>query len=173
MGFSGKAPVTALENRGRTRTAGLELKRRARRLEKKWCISSMWFLARWAKKLSWTEVANTFNTSWSTVFRAVEIAVMWGRAHVNLENIKSIRIDEISWKMGYKDFLTLVYQYQIDEGVRRLLWVGEHRRANRICASAHPPPAPSVHGLISPIASAVPGGFRSTGKLRACAPRRS
>jgi transposase len=93
-------------------------------------MTYMWFLARWAKKLSWTDVANTFNTSWSTVFRAVEFAVEWGRAHVNLENIKSIGIDEISWKKGHKNFLTLVYQ--IDEGFRRLLWVGEHRKAKTL-----------------------------------------
>ena len=37
-----------------------------------------WFLARWAKRLSWTEVARTFHTSWDTVFRAVEMAVEWG-----------------------------------------------------------------------------------------------
>jgi len=89
-----------------------------------------WFLARWAKKLSWSEVAAIFNTSWPTVFRAVHSAVEWGRAHVDLQNITAIGIDEISWKRGHKDFLTLVYQ--IDEGVHRLLWVGADRKAKTL-----------------------------------------
>ena len=29
-----------------------------------------WFLARWAKRLSWREVAATFHTTWDSVFRA-------------------------------------------------------------------------------------------------------
>src|SRR6266849_8096151 len=32
-----------------------------------------WFLARWAKRLSWREVAQVFDTSWDQVFRAVAI----------------------------------------------------------------------------------------------------
>src|SRR5690606_39420510 len=31
-----------------------------------------WFLASWAKRLSWKEVATVFHTSWDTVFRSVE-----------------------------------------------------------------------------------------------------
>jgi transposase len=89
-----------------------------------------WFLARWAKKLSWSEVANSFNTSWSTVFRSVQSAVQWGRAHVNLQNITAIGIDEIAWKKGHQSYLTLVYQ--IDEGARRLLWIGEHRKVKTL-----------------------------------------
>ena len=42
--------------------------------------SYVWFLARWARRLSWAEVARIFSTSWPTVFRAVEVAVEWGRA---------------------------------------------------------------------------------------------
>ena len=34
-----------------------------------------WFLARWAKRLSWREVAAAFPTSWDTVYRAVRMAV--------------------------------------------------------------------------------------------------
>jgi len=59
-----------------------------------------WFLARWAKRLSWKEVAVVFQTSWESVFRSVEMAVEWGRAHQNLEGIESIGIDEIAWKKG-------------------------------------------------------------------------
>lgn len=83
-----------------------------------------WFLAGWAKKLSWTEVARSFRTSWDTVFRAVEMAVGWGREHMSLEGIEAIGVDEILWHRGHK-YLTLVYQ--IDAGCKRLLWVGEHR----------------------------------------------
>ena len=35
-----------------------------------------WFLARWAKRLSWTEVARAFDTSWDQVFRSVAMAVL-------------------------------------------------------------------------------------------------
>lgn len=34
-----------------------------------------WFLARWAKRLSWQEVAEVFWVSWEDVFRAVKHAV--------------------------------------------------------------------------------------------------
>ena len=88
-----------------------------------------WFLARWAKRLSWSEVAEAFQTSWERVFRSVEMAVTWGLAHRDLENVRAIGIDEVLWRKGYK-FLTVVYQ--IDAGVRRLLWVGQDRRAKTL-----------------------------------------
>lgn len=84
-----------------------------------------WFLAGWAKRMTWTDVAKAFRTSWDTVFRAVEHAVEWGRAHQDLSGVEAIGVDEISLRRGNR-FLTLVYQ--IDEGCRRLLWIGEHRR---------------------------------------------
>jgi transposase len=84
-----------------------------------------WFLAGWAKRLSWKEVAVSFHTSWDTVFRAVEMAVEWGLAHRDLDGITAIGVDEVLWQRGYK-FLTVVYQ--IDSGVRRLLWVGKDRK---------------------------------------------
>jgi transposase len=68
-----------------------------------------WFLATWAKRLSWQEVARVFRTSWDQVFRAVAMAVAWGRAHVDLTGIRAIGIDEIHWQHG-ANFLTLVYQ---------------------------------------------------------------
>ena len=37
-----------------------------------------WFLAGWAKRLSWQEVAAPFPTSWDTVYRPVRTAVDWG-----------------------------------------------------------------------------------------------
>lgn len=88
-----------------------------------------WFLARWARRLSWSEVAEAFQTTWERVFRSVEMAVTWGLAHRDLEDVRSIGIDEVLWRRGYK-FLTVVYQ--IDAGVRRLLWVGQDRRAKTL-----------------------------------------
>jgi transposase len=84
-----------------------------------------WFLAGWAKRLSWKEVATVFHTSWDTVFRSVEMAVDWGLLHRDMSGITAIGIDEVLWQRGYK-FLTVVYQ--IDAGVRRLLWVGQDRK---------------------------------------------
>lgn len=83
-----------------------------------------WFLASWAKRLSWKEVAEAFQTSWDAVFGAVEMAVAWGRAHLDLSGIQSVGIDEIAWQCGHH-YLTLVYQ--IDGHCKRLLWIGEKR----------------------------------------------
>jgi transposase len=82
------------------------------------------FLARWAKRLSWQEVAEAFQTSWDTVFRAVERAVAWGLAHRELSGITAIGIDEVLWQRGYR-FLTVVYE--LTAGRRRLLWIGRER----------------------------------------------
>ena len=38
-------------------------------------VTYSWFLAHWAKRLSWKEVAEAFQTSWDSVFRSVEMAV--------------------------------------------------------------------------------------------------
>jgi transposase len=89
----------------------------------------LWFLARWAKRLSWKEVATVFRTSWDQVFRAVAMAVAWGREHVDLTGIRAIGVDEIHWQHG-PHFLTLVYQ--IDPANKRLLWIGQHRRATTL-----------------------------------------
>jgi transposase len=86
--------------------------------------SYAWFLARWAKRMSWAEVARAFRISWDTVFRAVELAVAWGLENRNLKQIRAIGIDEVLWHRGHK-YLTVVYQ--IDGHCRRLLWVGEDR----------------------------------------------
>jgi transposase len=84
----------------------------------------MLFLAGWARKLSWKEVAETFHTSWDRVCDAVEYVVGWGLQHRTLESIQAIGVDEIQYAKGHK-YLTLVYQ--IDEGLTRLLWVGKER----------------------------------------------
>lgn len=85
-----------------------------------------WFLASWAKTLSWQETAKRFRVGWQSVYSAVEHAVTWGRSHIVLDGIKAIGVDELSWKVGQK-YLTLVYQ--VDNDCRRLLWIGRDRTA--------------------------------------------
>lgn len=97
----------------------------------------LWFLAAWAGRMSWSEVAAVFRTNWNVVCRAVEHAVGWGREHVSLEGIGSIGVDEILHRRGSKAhggprYLTLVYQ--IDEGMKRLLWIGKDRREETLHA---------------------------------------
>lgn len=84
-----------------------------------------WFLAKWARRLSWKETAEVFQTKWDNVFRSVKMAVAWGLANRNLDAITAIGIDEICWKKKGSKFLTLVYQ--IDNGCKRLLFVGKDR----------------------------------------------
>jgi transposase len=84
------------------------------------------FLASWAKLLSWKQVARAFRTTWENVFRSVKTVVAWGLAHRSLEGIEAIGVDEVQWQKGHK-YLTLVYQ--IDQGCRRLLWIGKDRTA--------------------------------------------
>ena len=83
-----------------------------------------WFLAGWAKRLSWKAAAYAFGTTWQNVFRSVNHAVSWGLANRGMGDIRVIGVDEIQWQRGHK-YLTLVYQ--IDEDCRRLLWVGKDR----------------------------------------------
>jgi transposase len=82
------------------------------------------YLAHWAKKLSWKEVAVSFRTSWEKVFQAVEYIVEWGLEHRDLSGITAIGVDEIAWRKGH-NYLTMVYQ--IDAGKTRLLWIGKER----------------------------------------------
>ncbi len=84
-----------------------------------------WFLAKWARRLSWTAVAEEFQTKWDNVFRSVKMAVAWGLANRSLDGITAIGIDEICWRKKGEKFLTLVYQ--IDNGCKRLLWIGKDR----------------------------------------------
>jgi transposase len=101
------------------------------------------FLAHWAKKLSWQDVAREFKTNWSQVFRAVAWVVEYGLANRDLSNITAIGVDEIHWSTR-KGFLTIVYQ--IDAHSKRLLWIAKGR---------------TVKGLL--------GFFRMLGKERAAA----
>jgi len=83
-----------------------------------------WFLARWAKRLSWQEVAVTFHTTWEAVYRSVQSAVAWGLEHRALTGIQAIGVDEVQWRRGHH-YLTVVYQ--IEAGMKRLLYVGLDR----------------------------------------------
>jgi transposase len=56
------------------------------------------------------------------------MAVNWGRERMNLEGISALGVDEIHWRKG--KFLTLVYQ--INEGVKRLLFVAENREGTSL-----------------------------------------
>ena len=48
------------------------------------------FLAHWAKKISWKEVAAEFQTTWQNVFRAVAWVVEYGLEHRDLSGITAI-----------------------------------------------------------------------------------
>ena len=87
----------------------------------------MGFLARWARRLSWRETAQVFQTSWEAVYRSVEWFVEWGLEQRKLEGVESLGVDEIHWGRGKRadNFLTVLYQ--IDRDCRRLLWVGRRR----------------------------------------------
>lgn len=91
----------------------------------------MQYLAQWASKLSWKEVADHFRTSWEKVFCAVEYVVDWGLKHRDLSGITAIGVDEIARRKGH-NYLTVVYQ--IDQGNTRLLWVGEDRTSKSLSA---------------------------------------
>lgn len=82
------------------------------------------FLARWARRLSWQEVAGIFRTSWEQVYRSVGSVVAYGLAHRRLEGIQAIGVDEVQYRRGHQ-YLTVVYQ--LDNGCRRLLYVGKNR----------------------------------------------
>ena len=87
------------------------------------------FLARWARRLSWREVAGIFRTSWESVFRAVAWVVEYGLEHRDLSEITAIGVDEVQFQKGQR-YLTVVYQ--IDSACRRLLWIGPERTAKTL-----------------------------------------
>ena len=82
------------------------------------------FLARWARRLSWKEVASIFNTSWEAVYRSVTWVVEYGLQHRSLDGVTAIGVDEVQFQKGHC-YLTVVYQ--INAECRRLLWVGQDR----------------------------------------------
>ena len=88
-----------------------------------------WFLAGWARRMSWKEVATSFSVSWDHVYNSVKHAVSWGLSRRELDGIESIGVDEVQWKKGHK-YQTIVYQ--IDAGCKRLLWIGPDRTAKTL-----------------------------------------
>jgi transposase len=60
------------------------------------------FLATWAKRLSWHEVAQIFGTSWDSVYRAIFWVVSYGIVHREFGTITAIGIDEIQYRRGHK-----------------------------------------------------------------------
>lgn len=87
-------------------------------------VACQWYLAGWAKRLSWQSVADVFGVSWHYVYASVAMAVAWGRAHIDLSGIEAIGVDELHCGHG-QEYVTVVYQ--TDPGHRRLLWVGRSR----------------------------------------------
>ena len=87
-------------------------------------VALSWFLALWAREMSWHKAAMRFRVSWHTVHCAVKHAVEWGLAHRDVSGVTAIGVDEIAYGHG-QNYLTLVYQ--LDHGKRRLLWIGKDR----------------------------------------------
>jgi len=83
------------------------------------------FLGMWAKVLSWSQAAKRFNTTWYAVRVGVERLVAYGRAHQDLTGVTALGVDEIAVGKGQRNYLTVVYQ--LNEGCRRLLWIGRER----------------------------------------------
>ncbi len=71
--------------------------------------SFQWFLAGWAKRMCWKDVATAFHVGWDRVYTAVKHAVSWGLEHRDLEGIEAIGVDEVQWHRGHK-YQTVVYQ---------------------------------------------------------------
>jgi transposase len=111
------------------------------------CTAMMVFLARWARRLSWRETSQVFQTSWEAVYRSVEWFVEWGLENRKLEGVQSIGVDEIHWGKGLKsaNFLTVIYQ--IDTHCRRLLWVGPRRTKRTLRKGLSAPGSEVVGGI--------------------------
>lgn len=88
------------------------------------CDAFRLFLSRWAKRLSWSETAEAFQTSWDTVYRSVQWVVEFGLKHRSLDSIEAVGVDEVVYRKGH-NYMTLVYQ--IDNGIKRLLFIGKDR----------------------------------------------
>ncbi len=89
------------------------------------CNALRLFLAQWARLLCWQEVATRFGVSWADVYGSVKWVVRYGLRHRELRGMTALGVDEVCVARG--KFWTLVYQ--IDEGARRLLWIGKDRKA--------------------------------------------
>jgi transposase len=92
------------------------------------CNALRIFLAQWARLLSWKETAVRFAVSWADVYSSVKWMVRYGLRHRDLRGIAALGVDEVCVAKG--KLWTLVYQ--IDEGARRLLWIGKDRKAQTL-----------------------------------------
>jgi len=81
-------------------------------------------LARGTRRVSWRAVALIFGVTWGVVNRAIRWVVEYGLLHRDRGRVTAIGVDDIAVWQGHK-YLTLVDQ--IDQGSRRLLWVGKDR----------------------------------------------
>jgi transposase len=79
--------------------------------------------------MCWKDVAMAFRIRWDRVYEAVKYAVSWGLEHRDLEGIETLGVDEVQWHRGH-EYQTVVYQ--LDEGRKRLLWVGKDRKAKTL-----------------------------------------
>ena len=91
------------------------------------------FLATWARRLSWSEVAGIFGTTWNRVFDAVKEMVEYGLEHRDISAVTAIGVDEIQKGKG-QNYMTMVYQLN---GLRRLLYVGEGRTIKTLLRFFH------------------------------------
>ncbi|MDO5577319.1 MAG: ISL3 family transposase [Fibrobacter sp.] len=82
------------------------------------------FLANWARRLSWSEVASCFQTTYGKVYRAIAWVVEYGLKQRSLDGVESIGVDEVQYRHGH-EYITLVYQ--IDGYFKRLLYIGRGR----------------------------------------------
>ncbi len=90
-------------------------------------------------------MADVFGTSWQSVSAAVRMAVAWGLIHREMTIITASGIDEIAWRKGHR-YVLLVYQ--INEGCKRLLSVGQNRTEE------------SLRGLFQGLSEEANGGIR-------------
>lgn len=87
------------------------------------------FLASWAKRLSWKETAQCFQSSWDNVCRSVQWVVDYGLQNRVLTGITALGVDEVAYHKGHQ-YMTLVYQ--IDQGCKRLLGVIKDRKTQAL-----------------------------------------
>ena len=71
------------------------------------CNTFRHFLASWAKRLSWKETAQCFQTSWDKVYRSVQWVVDYGLKQRELNDITALGVDEVAYRKGHH-YMTLV-----------------------------------------------------------------
>jgi len=98
------------------------------------CSRFAHFLARWARRLSWKEVAELFEVGWGQVRNAVKQVVDYGLVHRSLVGTSALGIDELHWGVGHR-YVTLVYEIAKDS--RRLLYVGAGRTGKSLLRFFH------------------------------------